>query len=311
MTSILRKGFLGFVLSLFSGLLMAQIAVAPINGTTITANSLASSLLSASSGITINSATYTGANGASGTFSGGAGIIGIPSGILLTSGSVNNVLAPNDSPSAGFDNGLAGDADLTALAGAATQDASILTINFTPTGNTIQFSYVFGSEEYNEFVNAGFNDVFGFFVNGVNRALIPSTSTPVTIDNVNCGFAASGVVPPGPGTHCTLFVNNDPPTHATQLDGYTVVLNLTAAVTPNVPNTLKIAIADTSDGIYDSAVFIGGGTLSSCGGIGQPACGAPATAGPPATVPTLGEWALVLLVLLTGLAGVYTLRRRR
>jgi hypothetical protein len=270
-------------------------------------------LLSASSGITINSATYTGAPGASGTFSTtGAPIIGIASGILLTSGAVGNVVGPNNNSSAGTDNGLPGDAQLTALAGAATHDASILTIDFTPTGNTIQFSYVFGSEEYNEFVNAGFNDVFGFFVNGVNEALIPSTITPVAIDNINCGNAAPGTAPPGPGTNCSLFVNNDPAAHNTQLDGYTTVLSFTAAVNPGVPNTLKIAIADTSDGILDSAVFIGGGTLASCGGVGQPPCGTPPPVGPPsAAVPTLGEWALVLLVLLTGLAGAYTLRRRR
>ncbi|OOP55722.1 MAG: hypothetical protein AYP45_13160 [Candidatus Brocadia carolinensis] len=47
------------------------------------------------------------------------------------------------------------------------------------------FQYVFASEEYNEFVGAGFNDVFGFFVDGVNIALIPSTTMPVAIDNVN------------------------------------------------------------------------------------------------------------------------------
>jgi hypothetical protein len=191
----------------------------------------------------------------------------------LTSGSVNSVVGPNNDSGAGPDNFLPGDAQLTALAGDTTFDASILTINFTPTGSTIQFFYVFGSEEYNEFVGSPFNDVFGFFVNGVNRALIPNTSTAVAINNINCGFANPGFAPAGPGTNCSLYVNNDPATHNTQLDGYTVVLNFTATVNPGVPNTLKIAIADTSDGILDSAVFIARGSFGVCGGPGQPACG--------------------------------------
>jgi hypothetical protein len=261
MTSILRWAFLGFALYLLPALSMAQLVVAPINGTTITAATLANSLLGATSGITITGATYTGADIATGNFSGGAGIIGMASGVLLTSGSVDNVVGPNNDTGATRNNGQSGDADLTALAGNATHDGSVLTITFVPTGSTIQFSYIFGSEEYNEYVDSNFNDVFGFFVNGVNRALIPGTSTPVAINNVNCGYSSSGA-PPGPGTHCDLFVNNDPPTHDTQLDGYTATLSFTAPVNPNVPNTLKIAIADTSDFILDSAVFIAGGSLS-------------------------------------------------
>jgi len=304
-TSFMRQGVLGFALALFSGLSLAQLVVAPINGTTITATTLANALLGASSGITITNATYTGANGASGTFAGGAPIIGIDTGVLLTSGSVNNVVGPNNTPGASAQNSLPGDTDLTALAGDATFDASVLTITFVPSGNAIQFSYVFGSEEYNEFINQ-FNDVFGFFVNGANRALIPGTSTPVSINNVNCGVAAPGVAPSGPGTNCNLFINNDPPSHNTQLDGFTQILTFTATVNPGVPNTLKIAIADTGDDALDSAVFLAGGSLQVCGGAGQPPCTSAGTL----EVPTLGEWTLLLLVLLTGIVGAYVLQRR-
>jgi hypothetical protein len=299
MTSNLRRAAIGFALLLFSSLSLAQLVVAPINGTTVTPLSLANALLGSSSGITITNATYTGANGATGTFSGGAGIIGIDTGVLLTSGSVGNVVGPNNDSGASTDNGLPGDAQLTTLAGDPTFDASVLTITFVPAGNAIQFSYVFGSEEYNEFIGA-FNDVFGFFVNGVNAALIPGTSTPVAINNLNCGFANPGISPPGTGAHCNLFVNNDPPTHNTQLDGFTTVLKLSASVTPNVPNTLKIAIADTADGALDSAVFIQGGSLTVCGGPGQPPC---ASSGGSQPFPTLSEMALLLLALLTASIG--------
>ena len=266
MRSTIRKGLLGLALSLFSALAVAQLAVTPIDGATITANSLVNALLGTNSGITITNVTYTGANGASGTFSGGLGIIGVPSGIVLTSGAVTNVVGPNNTSSASKDNALPGDADLTAFAGSATFDASVLNITFVPTGSTIQFYYVFGSEEYNEYINK-FNDAFGFYVNGVNKALLPGTATPVTINNVNCGSTGTGT-----GPNCNLFINNSSATYNTQLDGYTKVLGFTASVTPNTPNTLKIAIADTADHALDSAVFIAGGTLYVCGGVGEPAC---------------------------------------
>jgi hypothetical protein len=63
--------------------------------------------------------------------------------------------------------------------------------------DTLKFRYAFGSEEYMEFANSSFNDVFGFFISGPNPsggsytnqniALIPGTATPVTINNVNGG----------------------------------------------------------------------------------------------------------------------------
>src|SRR3979490_2372689 len=56
----------------------------------VDASALASSLLSGASGITITSATYTGANRASGIFSGGGSIFGINQGVVLTSGSASS-----------------------------------------------------------------------------------------------------------------------------------------------------------------------------------------------------------------------------
>jgi hypothetical protein len=266
MRSTICKGFLGLALSLLSALAAAQLTVAPIDGATVTPNAMANALLGSNSGISITNVTYTGANGASGTFGGGLSNIGLVSGILLTTGSVNSVIGPNNSDSTGVSNSLPGDVDLTAFAGAPTHDASVLNITFVPTGNTVQFWYVFGSEEYNEYVGSTFNDAFGFYVNGTNMALIPGTNTPVTINNVNCGTTGTAT-----GTNCNLFVNN-PAGAGTQLDGYTKIMGFTAAVNPNVPNTLKIAIADTSDFILDSAVFIAGRTFYVCGGSGQPAC---------------------------------------
>ncbi|MEZ6115309.1 MAG: choice-of-anchor L domain-containing protein [Pirellulaceae bacterium] len=125
-----------------------------------------------------------------------------------------------------------------------------------PEVTTVSFEYVFASEEYNEYVNSSFNDVFGFFLNGSNIALLPGTSTPVTINNVNGG------------TNSSYFKNNDPsdfgiPTpYGTEYDGFTQVLEAVAVdLQPGVVHHLKIAIADASDSALDSAVFLRGQSL--------------------------------------------------
>lgn len=239
-----------------------DMTVTPMGGS-LNANAMAAALLDASSGIVINSASYTGANGASGTFAVGTDIIGIDRGILLTSGTVASAPGPNDLPGAGEDNSRPGDAQLDGLIpGGATQDASVLTIHFTPTGNQVQFSYVFASEEYNEFVGSEFNDIFAFFVGGTNYAVLPGTTTPVAINNVNCGSSIDPFFPP---TNCSFFIDNTSGALNTQMDGMTTVLTFTAPVNPGVQNTMRLAIADVSDGILDSAVFLAGGSFTDGG----------------------------------------------
>ena len=49
----------------------------------------------------------------------------------------------------------------------------------------------------------------------------------------------------------------------TQLDGLTVVISVQANVTPGIVNRIRLAIADTSDRLFDSAVFIRGNSFVS------------------------------------------------
>lgn len=143
-----------------------------------------------------------------------------------------------------------GNDTLSTLAGYGTSDAAYLDLTITPKAPTLRVKYRFASEEYNEYVGTPYNDVMAIFVNGVNCALVPGTATPIAINNVNAG-ANSG-----------LYVNNealeldgDPATVASAVayDGFTVPLECTVAVTPGTPVAVQIAIADASDGIYDSA----------------------------------------------------------
>ena len=230
--------------------------VTPLGGA-VTPTDLVNSLLG--SGVTATNITYTGANSAGGLFTGGTGIVGIESGVILSSGTAADVVGPNDSNSQTTDQGTPGDAGLTALAGVPTHDASILEFDFVPQGANLSFTYVFGSEEYNEFVNSGVNDVFAFFLNGQNVAVLPNTTIPVSIDTVNLT------------SNSQFYINNARPTDPspapgplldTQMDGLTVALTVQATVNPGVVNHIKLAIADGGDSILDSNVLIQSGSFS-------------------------------------------------
>ena len=146
-------------------------------------------------GVAVSNVTYTGHAQAIGTFNGTGTNLGLNSGIVLTTGTVLNSgddgpHGPNDSGSAGLDNGAAGYGPLSSLAGTTTHNAAILQFDFVPQSDSVRFRYVFGSEEYPEFVGTTFNDAFAFFISGpgfggsYNMATIPGGGGPVAINNI-------------------------------------------------------------------------------------------------------------------------------
>jgi PKD repeat protein len=211
--------------------------------------------------------------GAAGSFANGNTTnLGLVDGILITSGMASLAVGPDNSNSASYNNPALGDADLTVIAGVPTFDAAVLEFDFVPVDATLQFRYVFGSDEYPEFVNAGFNDVFGFFISGPgfagpyiggaeNIALIPSTAIPVSIDNVNNGYSA--VEPAsGPCTNCGFYVDNSSGT-TIQYDGFTTVLTATATLVPCQTYHIKLVVADVGDAAVESGVFLEARSFSS------------------------------------------------
>jgi hypothetical protein len=223
-----------------------------------TATAMVQSLLGP--GVQASNITYTGAPVASGTFSGGTATIGFDQGVILTSGDAAGVLGPNNTSGYTGSNGTPGDSQLDAIVTPnPTLDAAVLEFDFIPEGAVLNFKYVFGSEEYEEFVGSSFNDVFAFFLNGQNVALLPNTSTAVAINTVNNGNSGTGV----PASNPQFFVDNYTSAQLQiQLDGLTTVLTVTANVTIGQVNHIKLAIADASDTALDSAVFIQAGSFS-------------------------------------------------
>lgn len=262
--------------------------VAPMpDGSPASAQTLVNALLNPYAAGTLKlvagSMAYKGAPFASGMFSNGgtdaATTIGIDSGVLLTPGDARfvsgNPLIPEDvanknaystagAVNALTVNNLPGDALFASVTPSPTFNASILSFQFVPAGDTLKLTYVFGSEDYNNWVNSGIpTDVIGIFVNGVNYAVVPDTTTPISASTVNCGGPSSGAATGSNAQNCQLYRDNPPFVGAidTELNGLTVALTVAAPVTSGKVNTVQIGIADAFDTSYDSALFLKGASL--------------------------------------------------
>lgn len=189
---------------------------------------------------------------AAGIFTGGKTIIGFEEGIILSTGNAKDVVGPNKYSGVSTGYGLDGDTDLTLLAGLDTYDAAIIEFDFIPENDNISFQYVFSSDEYNEYANSGYNDSFAFILNGENIAVLPNTTIPVSINNVNGGNSLNNTSP----QNQEFYRNNNPSTINTEMDGLTVVMSVSAQVNKGEVNHIKLAIADGGDCGLDSNVFI-------------------------------------------------------
>jgi hypothetical protein len=213
-------------------------------------------------GITVSNINYIGATNQAGTFTGGLSAgLGFDTGIVLTSGDATLIDDVNDSDSATGVTGTGTNADLNALIPQNTYDQNVLEFDFESAGGDLFFEFAFGSEEYNEYANTAYNDVFAFFLDGVNIALIPGTSTPVSINNVNGGN------PLGVGASYPEFYNNNDlndggPFYAFEYDGFTDTFTASGLGLGAGTHTIKLAIADAGDSVLDSGVFIKTGSFS-------------------------------------------------
>ncbi len=239
---------------------LSQLQVTPSNNATALVNQLIGP------GIVVSNATITTNLNAAGTFVSNGSNIGLPAGVLLTSGEVANAVGPNSSTGISTAHFAPGDAQLDVLtAPFLTEDACILEFDMVATCDTIQISYVFGSDEYDEWVCSDFTDAFAFFISGPgivgaqNIAVIPGSTTPVSINTVNIGSVGVNAFPPYPTncntTNSSYFTTNNVGT-TIEYDGFTVPLIAKSAVLPCSTYHIKLVIADAGDAALDSGVFL-------------------------------------------------------
>ncbi|NLF44352.1 MAG: hypothetical protein GX587_16795, partial [Bacteroidales bacterium] len=193
----------------------------------------------------------------------------LESGIVLSTGNVLEAVGPNSSSSRSTAYSLSNESDLQMLVGSySINDPSVLTFNFIPDGDVVEFRYIFASDEYPEWACSQFNDVFGFFISGPgisgpysnggsNIALLPDGS-PVSINNIHVdGYNQNNQGAPCPDINGAYYVSVPAGSTTIEYDGRTTVLTARIeGLTPCSTYAMKIAIADASDRQYDSAVFL-------------------------------------------------------
>ncbi len=217
-------------------------------------------------------------------FSEPMGVFPFSEGLLISAGPATIANGPNNAYNqTGAAIGWPGDLDLSALSGTPTNNATIIEFDFVPIASEVTFRFAMGSEEYAPFAGIGnplndgalnyecdFSDVFGFFLtdqNGVtqNLALIPQTNLPVLVTSVHPDH------PPGSGSTCIGDPNNypqyfsqhvflnDPPTG---YDGFTRSITALATVNPGETYHIKLAVADATDFVVHSGVFLEAGSFN-------------------------------------------------
>lgn len=236
-------------------------------------------------GITVSNVTYTGTTQQIGSF-GGTSNIGFPSGgVVLSSGATTELVGTAATITAGTTNVSGIDNtmnstidDLLTIASTnatslgigsitSTEDGAILEFDFVPISNIVSFNFVFSSDEYLTYVNTVFNDIFGFFVAGpgisgpysapagfpngsTNLALVPGTTSPITISTIHPTLNAQYYVSNSGGT-----------THA--MNGFTTPIPITFNVQCGETYHFKFAVADCQDNYLSTAVFLQDGSFTS------------------------------------------------
>ena len=196
-------------------------------------------------------------------------------GLIMTSGDVANAPGPESGVLLDGTYAWPGDGDLEAfipgLNAGDTNNASIIEFEFVPVSNSMSFDFIFAAEEYGTF-QCTFTDAFAFLLtdsagNTTNLGIVPGTDDPISVltvrddqyngacESVNEEWFANYY---GPG-------GLPPLTSPTNFIGHTEVMTASATVIPNEVYTIKLVVADDGDTIYDSAVFIDGGSFD----IGQ------------------------------------------
>lgn len=224
-------------------------------------------------GITISNVTFTGANAQIGIFDGSTSNVGFDGGVVISAGPVAGLIGGPGDQDAGQPGGSGlADNDLLTVAQSvnpainSTSDAAFLEFDFVPSSNVASFNFVFSSDEYLTYVNTVFNDVFAFYVSGPgiagpfaspvgfpggsqNVAVVPGTTTPITISTIH------------PGLNAAFYINNNG--NSFTHNGFTVPIPVELNVQCGETYHFKFAIADCSDSFLNTAVFLEAGSFVS------------------------------------------------
>ena len=263
--------FTALIISFTAKSQMTVTNAAPYNNPTYMVNDVLSG-----QGVSASNITFTGDANQLGFFNGVISNIGLDSGLVISTGNVNDIPA-GGALSTDFNN-TTGDPDLLTIAKSVTSnpqagnitstgDVATLEFDFAVVGDTVEFRFVFASDEYTQWINSVYNDIFSFFLSGpgisgpynapagfpngaVNVAVVPGTQTPITISSIH------------PSLNQQYYIGT-PTGHS--FNGFTTVLTAKYPVQCGGTYHFKFAIADCQDRTLDTGVLIEANSLTSSG----------------------------------------------
>lgn len=187
-------------------------------------------------------------------------------GVIISTGKASSAIGPNSSLLSEGPTNWSGDTELQqAINENNTINATVIEFDFLPFANKISFEYIFSSEQYLSNPNSNqcnFSDGFAFLLREANEAqytnlaVVPGTSIPVKIPTVR---GSGTICPPANEQYFDAFNGTE---HPTNFNGQTKILKAESSVTPGVLYHIKLVIADQGNNLYDSAIFLGGGSFS-------------------------------------------------
>ncbi len=218
---------------------------------------------------------------------------GLSRGVLMTTGSIEHALGPNNDGDSGENWSVAYDdsflheylVNFEIIASSVNlYDPCVLEFDITSSGfSSIDFEIIFGSEEYTEWMSPYYTDAFCFFVSEINNDLDPNfNSTPQNIMEIGNIINATNVpdlcdlqnAPISPWTirpysdvfqmaamnECLYIDNiNGNFCDAIGYDGYTVPMMFNFSMVPQATYRVKMVIMDAVSDSWaglDSGVFI-------------------------------------------------------
>lgn len=220
-----------------------------------------------------------------GTFNRNQSTFPFQRGLIMTTGNISVAPGPNSGSGTSSTTGVITytDPQLSSLMSGVTNSAA-LEFDFVAFADTFAFNYIFASEEYPEYACSQYNDVFAFFLTGIdpvtfqtttkNVAIIPGTITasnpngvPVTINSINAGPGTSGssgyCTPPGSSAPYSSYYVNSTASSGVEYDGYTTAMVASATILACQTYHMKMAVGNVSDEAYDSGVFLEEGSFYS------------------------------------------------
>lgn len=187
-------------------------------------------------------------------------------GIIISTGRAVSAVGPNTSLLSEGPPNWTGDIDLQQAIGEGSSiNATVLEFDFVPLTNKVIFEYLFSSEQY--LLSAtpnqcSFSDGFAFLLREANSqdqyenlAVVPGTNIPVKITTIR---GTGSICPPSNPEFFDAFNGSN---HPTNYNGQTKILKAEATVVPGILYHMKLVVADQGNQLYDSAIFLGGGSF--------------------------------------------------